>query len=141
MQWRDGLLVVVSLLAGPPIAALVALLGIGVARTGPGAVATFDVQFYTATILFAYILTWLPMLVAAVANAVLSRFVSETWRLLLALPVGAVPFVVQLGWLADNEAGGSDVADLLSVGLGGALASLVCVAAIEVFGPKLRRHS
>lgn len=138
MRWRDGLLLVVSLLAGPPIAALVILVGFGIAQHGPVSIAFFDPQFYLASIPFSYLIAWLPMLIAAAGNVALSRLVSEVWRLLLALPAGAAPFVVQLGWLAEDEGGVSKPGELLSISLGGALASLVCVALVEAFGPEFR---
>lgn len=137
MQWRDGVLVGACLLLGPPIAALVSYVGFGIARHGVQSLQFFDIQFYLATLLFAYLISWLPMLVAGIVNAIVSRFASEPWRLVAAVPVGAIPVVVQLGWLAEDEVNGRQVSDLFVIGLGGALASLVCVALVEAFGPKV----
>lgn len=133
MRWRDGLLVIVSLVLGPPVAALVAMFGFGIARHGVAASVNFDIQFYVATLPFAYVVAWLPMLIAAVANAVVARLASEPWRLAAALPIGAISFVLQLGWLGEDAAGEGQLSDLFSIGLGGALASVVCVAVIDAF--------
>lgn len=137
MQWRDGLLVGACLLLGPPVAALVSYVGFGVTRHGVASIQFFDLQFYLATLQFAYIVSWLPMLVAGIANAIVSRFASEPWRLAAALPAGAVPVVIQLGWLAEDEVSSRQMNDLFVLGLAGAVASLVCVALVEAFGPKL----
>lgn len=138
MQWRDGLLIVACLLLGPPLVSLVMVASLSVADGGVAALAALNLEFYFGTMLFAYILGWFPAALAGGGNAVASRLVGPGWRLLVALPVGAVPFLVSLAWLAEGEGGAYDPNTLVGIALGGALASLIVVAMVEAFGPPLR---
>jgi len=142
MLWRDAAIVVVTLVLGPPIASLVVLLGSGIGQFGLAALLAFDVLFYLASLPFAYFLAAVPSLIAAGCNVVAGRFVDgETWRLMLALPFGALPFFVLLGWLAEEQSGGWNRGDFVSIGLGGALASFISLALVEAFWSKPRQSA
>jgi hypothetical protein len=136
MWWRDIGLVIVSLVLGPPIAGLVTVAGSAVGQGGLAVLADFNAGLYLATLPFAYFLAWLPMLIVAVCNLVVARLVPEIWRLVLALPIGAMTFLVLLGGLAEHAEGVRNLGETVSIGLAGAVASLICIAVIEAFWPR-----
>ena len=136
MWWRDVVLVIVSLVFGPPIASLVVVAGSAVGQGGLDVLAQFNPRFYFATLPFAYFLAWLPMLIVAVCNLVVARLVPEIWRLVLALPIGAITFLALLGWLGEDAGGVRNLDETVSIGLAGAVASLICLAVMEAFWPR-----
>jgi len=142
MQRRDVELIGLGLLVAPPLAAVLFLAATGVARHGLQGLYTLDLGFLVGTFPFSYVIALVPALVAMTGNAFLARLVrGQGLRLLLALPIGAIPFLIDLGFLASDEGGGPIGAEMLGLGLAGALASLVCVALVEAFGTPLRGES
>lgn len=139
MQWRDGLLVLVSLVLGPAIGSLIA--GLGMAAVYDGSVLAFSLSAWWGLLSLAYFVGWIPMLAAGIGNALLARPFAMTGRLLLALPVGAVAVGVMVAAIASNTGAGYSLADLLIFSLGGAFASHISVALVELFGPKLEKPS
>lgn len=143
IQRRDIVLMVVTLVLAPPLAGAVFLLSTAIARFGLGGIAAFDAALFLGTLPFTYLLSLIPAVVMAIANALVARLgASEAVRLLLAIPTGAVPFVAGLGWLADDEATRtSDLATLAAVALAGAVASVTCAAIVDAFGPAPKPHA
>lgn len=135
MQWRDGVLVLLSLVLGPALASLIA--GLALAAVRDGSIAAFSLASWWSLLSLAYVVGWMPMAVAGAANAVLSRYFGRTGRLLLALPVGALAVIIILVLIAGNVQSLS-VVDAAIFGLGGAFASYLVVAIVELFGPRLR---
>jgi len=140
MQRRDLEIVILSGLFGPPLASFLFLFGSGIGRYGIAAIGELDLELIIATWPFAYLIAGVPTLVGAVANAVVARWAPPQGpRLLLALPLGAAPYLLSLGWLADIDPGGRiDATSLSALGLTGAAVSLLCVALVESFGTPLR---
>lgn len=137
MRIGDLLLVVVTAVFAPPIAAL-AFLGLtAVLRHGPQGVAALGAAVQYALTPYTWIIALVPALLAGAANAVAGRLVrTQVLRLLVAIPAGTVPFLGLVGWLAqDQETGAFVLADLVALGMAGGLASLVCVALVESFAP------
>jgi hypothetical protein len=143
IQRRDVALMIVTLVLAPPVAGAVFLLSTVIARFGLGGIPAFDAGLFLGTLPFTYLLSLIPTVVVATANALLARLSpSEAKRLLLALPAGAVPFVVGLGWLANDEpARTTDPSTLVAVAFAGAVASLTCVAIVDAFSPAPKTHA
>jgi hypothetical protein len=135
MQWRDGVLVLLSLALGPALASLIA--GLILAAVRDGSIAAFSFASWWSLLSLAYIVGWMPMTVAGAINAVISRYFGTTGRLLLALPVGALPVIFMLVLIAGNLQSLS-IVDAAIFGLGGAFGSYLVVAIVELFGPRLR---
>lgn len=129
------MLLLVSVVIGPPVASFAFLLATAVGRHGIAGLQAFEIDFFVATIPFAYLFTVVPSLIAAGGNALVGRWTdSQGYRLALALPIGAIPFMLALSWLAEGEAGGPFSApDLAGLGIAGALASLLSVALVDSF--------
>jgi hypothetical protein len=127
---------------GPPLASFCFVLATTVSRYGLAGLATLDIAFVTGTWPFAYLLAIVPTLVAAAGNALVARWaLSQISRLALSLPIGAIPFLLSLGWLAEDDvAGQMQVGELVSLGVAGAMTSLLCVALVESFGTTLREQ-
>lgn len=140
MLRRNIVLMIVSLLVGPPLAAIAFFVLKAVVKLGPLASSALDLNFLVATFPFAYLLGWPSMLAAAIGNMLALRFVnSEGLRLVLAMPIGGLAFGVFLSWLAqDDKTGKLDAASLMEIGIAGAVASLVSLALVEAFSPAKR---
>jgi hypothetical protein len=137
MIQRALALVIVAGVLGPPIAAVSFLVLTGVFRFGVRALAALGPDILgLAFTPYTWLLATVPALASGVVNAVAARFLpTEVLRLLIALPVGAVAFLICLNWLLwDPVTGVAAANDVAAVGLSGALASLVCVALVESFG-------
>jgi hypothetical protein len=142
MQRRDIELLLVSGLVGPPLASFCFLLASTVGRYGLAGLATLDIAFVTGTWPFAYLFAFLPTLIAAAGNALVARWaLSQLSRLALSLPIGAIPLLLSLSWLAEDDASGQmQIGELVSLGFAGAMTSLLCVALVESFGTALREQ-
>lgn len=140
IQRRDVELLIVSAVLWPPLASSWFLLASTVSRQGLAGLGALDISFVTGTWPFAYLLAMVPTLIAVAGNALVARWVpSRGSRLVLALPIGAFPFVLSLSWLAEDEAmGGMQIGGVASLGFAGAMTSLLCVALIESFGTPVR---
>lgn len=142
MWRRDIALLLLGALCGPPLASVCFLLASGIGRHGLASLQAFDLAFVTATLPFAYLFAFVPSLIAAGSNALVGRWTaSQPIRLALSLPIGAIPFMLSLSWLAEGENGGPfSVPDLAGLGIAGALVSLIGVAAVDSFGAARERH-
>lgn len=140
MLRRNIVLMIVSLLVGPPLATIVFFVLKSLVRLGPMAFAALDVNFLVASFPFAYLLGWSSMLAAAIGNMLVARVVnSEGLRLVLSMPIGALAFGLFLSWLAqDDKTGKLDAASMMEIGIAGAAASLVSLALVEAFSPAKR---
>jgi len=142
MQRRDVELLVLGGVIGPLLASFGFLLATTLYRQGLAGLAHLDIAFVTGTWPFAYLLAFVPSLIAAAGNAVVARWApSQLPRLALALPIGAVPFLLSLSWMAEDEVGGEiRIGELVCLGFAGAISSLLCVAVVESFGTPLKKQ-
>jgi hypothetical protein len=143
MQRYDIELVLVCLVLGPPLAGAIYLTLGQLVEQGPSGLTSIDFGLIGGALIFFYLLAGPPMLIAAIASAVLARFLhTNALRLLAALPAGAVPFAILLGWLADAEPPlPRDLGMLAVVALSGAFTLVICVSLVETFGKPLRPRS
>lgn len=143
MQRYDIELVLVCVLLGPPLAGAIYLVLGQMVESGPRGLTSLDFGLIGGALIFFYLLAGPPMLVGAIASAVLARFLrSNALRLLAALPAGAVPFVILLGWLADAEPPlPRDLGMLAVLALSGGLTLTICLSLVETFGTALRPRS
>lgn len=143
MQRRDFELLIVAMVAGPPLGACILFILAAFIRLGPLGITQIDFALIFATLPFAYLLAAPPMLAIGVANAVAARFArTDGLQMLLALPIGALSFGFGLAELATTEAAASPASiPPVAVPLTGALVSLLCVALVGAFGTPLRYRS
>ncbi|MBU1176020.1 MAG: hypothetical protein KKH72_11515 [Alphaproteobacteria bacterium] len=136
MQRRDFELLALGLLVMPPLAAVLFMSATALSRAGPAGLASLDIGFLVGTFPFSYLLSLPPSLAAMAANAMVGRWLGgQAERLLMSLPIGIVPFLVILGWLAtDDKTGQLRLAEYGGLAAAGALASLACVGLVEAFG-------
>ena len=135
MWRRDVALVALGVVVGPWLVAGLFLVGSSVARHGLDGLLRFDPAFLWETFPFSWFIPLIPSVIVAVANAVVGRVTaSQTGRLGLALFIGALVFGFDLSWLAEDDATGHlNLAELIALGLAGALASLIQVALVDAF--------
>jgi hypothetical protein len=140
VQRRDVILIIVSLLVGPPIASVLYLFFTAMLRLGVAGAQALDLELLLAMFPFFYLIAWPALLATAIGNAVVARWVKgERSRLLVSLPIGALALMVLLHWLTTDDAGqNADLALLACLAAAGAIASLVSVALVEAFNVRLR---
>jgi hypothetical protein len=137
MRLSDLARVAAGAILAPPLAALAFLVLSGVLQHGLAALEFMGTVALYALTPYTWLIAGLPGLVVGIVNAIAARLTrAEVVRLLLALPVGAIPFLLLVGWLTqDQETGAYNAPDLAALGLAGAFASLICVALVESFAP------
>jgi hypothetical protein len=145
---RDWQRLAFHLLLGPPLAYLIGLASL-CAMLWAGAVSSGSDPSLIGFVLFvglpalplSYLFGAVPMLVTSIVTSILERLLkSRTWRLLAALPAGAIPTWLVSIWLI-GPAREFDSAELngmivFSGAIGAALAALACGALTERFGSR-----
>ncbi len=140
IQRRDVVLIILSLLVGPPIASVLYLVFTATLKLGVAGIEAFDLELLLAMFPFFYLTAWPGLLATAIGNAVVARWLKgERSRLLVSLPIGALALMVLLHWLTTDDAGqNTDLALLSCLAAAGAIASLISVVLVEAFGIRLR---